>query len=82
MEDHIIPSEIREKIIELGFFPVSLVHLYKRYSVVGIHGEDHYNIQLNKTDLSVHTIHKLLYRWNATGAKILSVARKLVVPKP
>ena len=78
MDDHIIPSEIREKIIELGFFPVSFAPLYKLYSVVGLHGEDRYNIQLNQADLSVHSVHKLLYRWNITGTRILSVTRKLV----
>ena len=75
MKDHIIPSEIREKITELGFFPVSFVPLYKLYSVVGMRGDNHYNIQLNKTNLAVDSIHLLRYRWNATGAKILSVNR-------
>jgi len=78
MENHIIPSEIREKITELGFFPVSLVSLYELWSVVGIRDEDHYNIQLSKTNLAVVSINHLQYRWNATGAKILSVKRVLV----
>jgi len=81
MDDHLIPAEIRQKISELGFHAVSFIPLYKLWSVVAIRGEKHYNIQLNKEDLSVSSIHLLKHRWNATGAKILDVARVLIEQK-
>ena len=80
MEDHIIPADVRNKVLELGFYPTSYIPLYEKWSVVGIRDDRHFNIQLN-LDLSVSSIHQLRYRWNATGAKILDVTRILVEQK-
>jgi len=80
MDNHPIPTDIRTKISELGFYPVSFAPLFEKWSVVGIRGDRHFNIQLN-LDLSVSSIHQLKYRWNATGAKILDVTRILVEQK-
>jgi len=80
MDNHPTPTDVRTKISELGFYPVSVILLYKKWSVVGILGDRHFNIQLN-SDLSVSSIHQLQYRWNATGAKILNVTRILVEQK-
>lgn len=82
MDDHLIPADIRAKISELGFHPVSFIPLaYGKWSVVAIRGDRHFNIQL-WDDLRVYSIHQLKYRWNATGAKILDVTRILVEQKP
>ena len=75
---HLFSDELRQKILDLGFHPVSFIPLYELWSIVAIRGEKHYNIQLNKNDLTVETIHLLKYRWNATGAKILDVTRVLI----
>lgn len=72
---HAFPKELYEKIQELGFHPVSFIPLYTLWSVVGIQDGHHFNIQLNRKDLSVDSVHLLKYRWNATGAKILDVTR-------
>ena len=75
---HAFPKELFEKTQELGFHPVSFIPLYKYWSVVGIQDGRHFNIQLNRKDLNVHSVHLLKYKWNATGAKILDVTRILV----
>jgi len=80
MNDHLIPADVREKVTELGFHPVSFIPLYKGYSVVAILDDRHFNIKLND-DMSLRSIHLLKYRWNATGAKILGVTRILVEQK-
>ncbi len=80
MDNNLIPTDIQERIKELGFHPVSFMPLYKKWSVVGIRGDQRFNIQLN-LDLSVSSIHLLKYRWNTTGAKILDVTRVLVEQK-
>ena len=75
MKNELFPSDVHQKISDLGFFPVSFVELLNFWSVVGIQGDKHYNVQLSKKDLKVSSIHLLKYRWNATGAKILDVQR-------
>ncbi len=75
----LFPTDVHKKITDLGYFPSNIVPLYKSWSVIGIKGESHFNIQLSKEDLSVQSIHLLKYRWNATGAKILDVQRVAII---
>jgi len=80
-EDHIIPLKIRQKMADLGFQATNWVELTNYHSVVAIREDRHFNVQLNKSDMTVSSIHQLNYRWNATGAKILDVTRVLVEQK-
>lgn len=80
MSLNLIPKEIANKVVELGYTNVfQAIKLYSVWSVVVGKGEDRFNINLSMDgNYSVLNTWRLDYIYNQWGSRILNVNRTLV----
>jgi len=71
----LFPTNVYEKITELGYHPVTCVRLHHLWSIIAIKDDQRFNIQLNKQTLKLDSINLLRYRFNSTGTMVLDVQR-------